>query len=344
MPTLAEAIVQGQLDGTYTGARLTGIAVGNGCIGNEVGICGSGAQAALAQWSYLEQSPLISHDLKLQIAATCDWEAARANDPNAFTDACIDILSATSKDIDNVCMYNIFGDCVSNSGCATSDAPTAEYHPRVPSQGFISSTRSEVFDNLGEEQRYTPYGPVQCIDSRAASGYVNDPAVMAAIHVRDPGFCWSICRSAPGWSYTSTRPNLPRDTYPLLLKHINVYIYNGDWDACVPYTDNEAWTEAMGFIPLNPWHKWNYISDSGAEVRYSTNIPLLHFTHFLSILCPSYTQNQVAGYAVTYDISALSSHNIFSFLTVKGGSHMAPDTAPAQSFEMLKRIISNTPF
>ena len=24
-------------------------------------------------------------------------------------------------------------------------------------------------------------------------------------------------------------------------------IYNGDWDACVPYTDNEAWTSGMGY-------------------------------------------------------------------------------------------------
>ena len=36
--------------------------------------------------------------------------------------------------------------------------------------------------------------------------------------------------------YSSTRPNLPRDTYPLLNEHIRVLIYNGDWDACVPYT------------------------------------------------------------------------------------------------------------
>ncbi len=26
-----------------------------------------------------------------------------------------------------------------------------------------------------------------------------------------------------------------------------VLIYNGDWDACVPYTDNEAWTSGMGY-------------------------------------------------------------------------------------------------
>ena len=44
VPTLAEAIVHGQKDGTYTGAKLSGIAVGNGCSGTEIGICGDGPQ------------------------------------------------------------------------------------------------------------------------------------------------------------------------------------------------------------------------------------------------------------------------------------------------------------
>jgi carboxypeptidase C (cathepsin A) len=44
VPTLAEAIVNAEKANTYTGAKLTGIAVGNGCTGTEVGICGSGPQ------------------------------------------------------------------------------------------------------------------------------------------------------------------------------------------------------------------------------------------------------------------------------------------------------------
>ena len=95
---------------------------------------------------------------------------------------------------------------------------------------------------------------------------------------------WATCYTEPGWSYQSTRPNLPRDTYPLLLDNINVIIYNGDVyvgrgpgrsrrvgsdhlpcliflasnqpalrlhsDACVPWTDNYAWTK--GATPAAP--------------------------------------------------------------------------------------------
>lgn len=34
-----------------------------------------------------------------------------------------------------------------------------------------------------------------------ASGYLNQPEVMEAIHVRDPGFCWAVCNTARGWKY-----------------------------------------------------------------------------------------------------------------------------------------------
>lgn len=41
----------------------------------------------------------------------------------------------------------------------------------------------------------------------------------------------------------STRTNLPANTYPALVSSIRVVVFNGDWDACVPYTDGEGWTE-----------------------------------------------------------------------------------------------------
>ena len=40
VPTLAYTILKHTDAGTYTGAPLIGIAVGNGCTGTEVGICG----------------------------------------------------------------------------------------------------------------------------------------------------------------------------------------------------------------------------------------------------------------------------------------------------------------
>ena len=52
--------------------------------------------------------------------------------------------------------------------------------------------------------------------------------VQAAVHVRSPGYCWSVCSAAPGWDYEATQPNLPRDIYPTLVKKLKVIIYNGE--------------------------------------------------------------------------------------------------------------------
>ena len=52
------------------------------------------------------------------------------------------------------------------------------------------------------------------------------------------GFCWGGCNSAPGFYYVRQEKNEPRDIYPSLVKQIKVVIYNGDFDAVVPYNDN----------------------------------------------------------------------------------------------------------
>lgn len=70
VPTLAEAIVNAEKAGTYTGAHLTGIAAGNGCSGTEVGICGDGPQGTYYEWQYLIQTGFVSTDLKNKVTAT----------------------------------------------------------------------------------------------------------------------------------------------------------------------------------------------------------------------------------------------------------------------------------
>jgi len=47
---------------------------------------------------------------------------------------------------------------------------------------------------------------------------------------------------------------------------------------------------------------------------------------------------QVAGYATRYE------PNNFTFITVKGGRHEVPETAPWQALEMLRRLLSGENF
>lgn len=312
VPTLAEAIVKGEKDGSYTGAKLKGIAVGNGCSGDEIGICGHGPQGTYYEWLYLLSTAFVDRDLKTKINAVCNWTAAEANLPDALSPACVVLLNQAHNEISNVNLYNIYGDCVSG-GCSGSE------YGKIPTRPAY--TTYETVNNITRAYsiaRIMPGGPDACIDSVAASAYFNQPSVMAAIHVKPPGFCWSVCSSARGWSYSSTRANLPRDTYPLLIANIRVIIYNGDWDSCVPYTDNEHWTQGMGLPLKKQWHPWTYTSVLGHA-------------------------NQVAGYATQYDVTGLGGGS-FEFITVKGGRHEVPETAPAQALEMVTRMINAQPF
>jgi len=200
VPTLAESILNGENDGTYTGAKLVGIAVGNGCSGTEVGICGSGPQGIFYEWSYLLQTAFIDKNLKLKVNDVCDWPAAAKNIPGALSFACISLLSQASSVIQNVNMYDIYGDCVNDSGC--SHGPNSRLQcNKVPERQPYVVTEPSMVAGGGPGQvrslaRITPVGLEACIDSGVASHYLNDPAVIEAIHVKAPD-CWSVCGTAP---------------------------------------------------------------------------------------------------------------------------------------------------
>lgn len=51
----------------------------------------------------------------------------------------------------------------------------------------------------------------------------------------------------------------------------------------------------------------------------------------------------VAGYATEYDVSAQGGGS-FAFVTVKGGRHEVPESAPAQAFQMLTNLIEEKSF
>lgn len=288
VPTLAEAILWAGGNGTYTGAELKGIAVGNGCTGSEIGVCGG--QRDQYDTEYLLGTAFVSDSVKQRSRASCDWTRPKQ------TLRCEMLLSKMHEQVGHIDLYNVYGPCISG---------TAQHAAGSGSKTF----KAPVGSRLG--------GPDACIDSIQGTEYFNRQEVFDAIHVV-PTHPWATCGTAKGWSYDSTRPNLPRDTYPLLASKIRVIIYNGDWDACVPYTDNDAWTSGMGFPVLDPWHAWQYALASEGQ-----------------------TSMQVGGYATTY--KAPSGFN-FTFITIRGGRHEVPETAPDKALEMVSRLLTGEPF
>lgn len=177
---------------------------------------------------------IMPQSLKAQIQSTCSFDN--------ISSACQSLISQYENNMGNVDLYNIYGDCI--DGTLQSELGKRVSKVPLPHLNHVSSASGLP-------------GPVPCINSVEASAYFNQPSVMQAMHVKKPPYLWSVC--ANQISYTSTRPNLPRDTYPALNKFTRVLIYNGDWDACVPYTDNEAWTSSMNYPMQASWHPW-YVS------------------------------------------------------------------------------------
>lgn len=71
----------------------------------------------------------------------------------------------------------------------------------------------------------------------------------------------------------------------------------------------------MGYPVLHDWHPWFFYD-------YSLESP-----------------KQVAGYATVYR----TLFN-FTFITVRGGGHSVPETAPRQAFEMITRMLNGESF
>jgi hypothetical protein len=154
-----------------------------------------------------------------------------------------------------------------------------------------SSSLVDTTDDDVSFEKFYDYGPAGCMDSYSATTYLTNPEVQKAIHVHALDYCWAICNQAKGFSYKSTQQNLPRDVYPDLISRLRVLIFNGDFDACVPYTDNQLWTEEMNFEPIKPWHPWGFTDDKNTT--------------------------QIGGYSVKYNVSSLGSGS-FEFRTVRG--------------------------
>jgi carboxypeptidase C (cathepsin A) len=291
VPTLAEAILQ---DGDYAGAPLKGIAVGNGCSGTEVGICSWGDQGSALSAKYLTSSGFLPEALKDSINDSCDYNSWMAGD--GVSDECfadIEKLNTFTKDLDTYCVY-----------CDCPATATRE-HSKIHGVNHMMLGKMDV------KKRAPNVATHACINTFEASMYLNMPEVQKALHVEEAGNSnWEVCGSAKGWDYTSTRPNLPRDTYPLLVENINVLIYNGDFDACVPYTDGEFWTSSMNYTEEASWHAW------------------------------SIEDGNIGGYATKYAVDG----GKFQFITVKGGRHEVPETEPVRASEMIAKFIAGDDF
>ena len=205
--------------------NLKGILVGNGCLGNAVGVCGSspyGTYLSLAQ--YHGHGFISDKAMDAANAACGDW--------SSMSPACNNAARAAEREVGPHDVYDLYagmyGECAYGARKGLKPVPRT----RAPSSRPIAedSMLARMIERHGLGNT--------CTDDNDLTTYLGTPAVVAALHVGAKGSAWQECG---GISYNSDIADERTKIYPTLMAaKLNIVIYNGEADACVPITDNQV--------------------------------------------------------------------------------------------------------
>ena len=221
VPTLAHTIVESNNAGT-TKIPLTGILVGNGCIGSQAGICANGQYATYGD--YLQLSQYHGHGFVSDAAyaaanKACGNWTTRTSQCSAAANAAFDEVGSGIDVYDiytgiwGVCNY--LGAALPPSSGTKEPRPThAPRRPIDPESGLARIMR------LG--------GPANgCTTDSDLDTYLNTAAVQTALHVR--AVRWNDCGGNGGFGYSHTMADERTTIYPdLVAAKIQIVIFNGE--------------------------------------------------------------------------------------------------------------------
>jgi carboxypeptidase C (cathepsin A) len=274
--------------------NLKGILVGNGCLGNAVGVCGSAAYGDYLSLAQYHGHGFISDKAMDAANAACgDW--------STMTPACNTAARAASREVGAHDVYDLYagmyGQCPYGARKGLKPVPRTRAPASRPIvKGSVIASMIESF-GLGNT----------CTDDNDLTTYLGTPAVVAALHVGAKGSAWEECG---GISYNSDIADERETIYPALMAaKLQIVIYNGEADACVPITDNQWWTDSLNLTTIAPWTAW--AADDGTT----------------------------GGYITTYQ-----SPGSFSFVTIRGAGHMVPQVQPVYALQFAKAAITGTGF
>ncbi|XP_027933659.1 serine carboxypeptidase-like 11 isoform X1 [Vigna unguiculata] len=134
--------------------------------------------------------------------------------------------------------------------------------------------------------------------------WANDDNVRSALHIRK-GSIGKWRRCTLDIPHDMDIPESYGYHVNLSRKGYRSLIYSGDHDMKIAFLATQAWIRSLNYSIVDDWRQW-------------------------------YTDGQVAGYTRTYS-------NRMTFATVKGGSHIAPESNPKECFAMFSRWLSKRP-
>lgn len=291
-----------------TELNLKGLALGNACWGgNETLVACNGPSNDKINVDLYYGKALYSPKLHAQIEKECDFPTTYVSgedDPLgmpgrvALSAKCVALLKQMNKEVGPHNVYFIYDNCPETQSMLQRTGKDMDWlhgylgqnrhSPRVARDAITAMNGGYTWDCLGDTDAWITRSDVQ-----------------KALHLD------TVKPGASGFAYDTSGP-ASITIYPSLAKKVDLLIYNGDADACVPYNGNEDWIgglEQQGILKQSkPWTPW-------------------------------YTNNTVtpAGYITKYTVPG--SDHTFAFQTVRLAGHMVPQFQPVAAEVMIKAFL-----
>ena len=259
IPMLAAAVYHFNQGAPAAPINLKGIMVGNGCIGNAAGHCGTDPLNDLHDVQTFRGHGLISDKLFAAIMQDCNFSA-----PSLVCDALLADAELQTLGVDIYDLYNECPDPATPLG--------ARLRAPVGKRSMLGRRRSRLLASAVAATASDP--DPECFGSGPTiEAWANQPAVKAALHVA-PGIDFALCSNNATFNYNGDMDDERKVVYPTLVLQAGyrVVVYNGEADLCVPFTDNEWWTSSMGYAEVDSWAPWFVDGAHGSYIGgYRTN-------------------------------------------------------------------------
>lgn len=274
VPTLSLAILH---DKTVDW-NMQGLLVGNGVM----------------SWQYMEDSKLpFLHGHGAISDTQYDAINAACAGPKQDLQKCEELKQEVDNHSTGLNMYDYYRDCYANAPLGSGknmDFHALRQAPRPP------------HPSLGMN--------VPCIDSVAATAWLNNPDVKKALHVDTSPNTWAICTSDV--NYDRNMNYFAPPIYAELQRNYRVLVYHGDTDMACDYIQGQRAIEEVAKME---------------NLQATTNMEEWTITDQVG--------PQVAGWVTHY-----KSPKELTFLTVKGAGHMAPQWKPQASYTFFSNFVS----
>jgi len=307
-PNIAQFILNNEP--MKTRINLRGIALGNACWGgNSTCVVCNGPSEDKLDVDLFFGNGMYSPKLHTEIYQACDFPTTYTGCSNPDADwpaghsvlspRCKTLLSEMRRQVGPFNVYFMYDNCPQTKAFLERAGKDMSW--------LTTCLRRGIHDPQATNDALVKMnGGYQWNCGGNTSGWITREDVRTALHLD------SSTPGASSFDYTLSGP-ASITLYPELVKKIRFLIYNGQADACVPYSGNEDWIallESQGILTENtPWSPW-FIGSKATAAGYST------------------------GYSV------VGAATDFKFQTVRLAGHMVPQFAPEAGFVLFSEFVA----